>query len=141
MVEFATRDSQTAIGSGYCDMPYSASHVATVAETSVNRIILANANADSFVIGQEIGIGTALGTSNVAADRTITSIDVYDASNKAISFSGATVNIAIGNIAFTTRQKTGKTDAIGQGTGRATGTNGKTSIRYRGVEDFSGYVS
>jgi hypothetical protein len=121
-------------------MPFSATHVATVAETAVNRIIVANAFADLFVAGQEIGIGTSLGTSNIVADRTITAINVYDASNKEIVFSGTSTNIAIGNIVFTTRQKTGKTDNIGQGTGRAIGTNGKTSVRYRGIEDPFGNV-
>jgi len=140
MVEFATRDSQSAIGRGYCDMPYSATHVSILNESAVNRIVIANAFAALFVVGQEISIGTSLGANGVAADRTVSSIDVYDASNKSIVFGGAAVNIAIGNIVWTSRQKTGKTDSIGQGTGRATGTDGKTSIRYRGIEDPFGNV-
>jgi hypothetical protein len=140
MIEFATRDSQTAIGQGIVSMPYYATHVATVAESSVNRIIIANAFADLFVVGQEISIGTSLGANGVAADRTVSAIDVYDASNNAITFGGVAVNIALGNIVWSSRQKNGKTDVIGQGTGRATGTDGKTSIRYRGVENPFGNV-
>lgn len=140
MVESGTRDCQTAVGKGYSEMPYSATHVATVAESAVNRIIIANAFADVFVIGQEISIGTSLGLNGIVADRTISAIAVYDASNKAITFSGAAVNIAIGNIVWTSRQKNGKTDAIGQGTGRATGTDGTTAIRYRGIENPWGNV-
>jgi len=106
-------------------MPYVSTHDATVAETSVNRIIIANAYADLYVAGQEISIGTSEGNNSIAADRTVTSIDVYDASNKAISFDGAAVNIAIGNNVWSSRQKNGKCDSIGQGTGRAAGTTGK----------------
>ena len=139
-VEFATRDMQTAIGRGYCDMPYAATHDATVAETAVNRIIIANAFADPYVVGQEISIGTSEGNNSIAADRTVTSIDVYDASNKAISFDGAAVNIAIGNNVWSSRQKNGKCDSIGQGTGRASGTTGKTSVIYRGIENLWGNI-
>lgn len=139
-VEFATRDSQTAIGRGYCDMPYAATHDATVAETAVNRIIIANAFADLYVVGQEISIGTAEGNNSIAADRTVTGIAVYDASNKAISFDGAAVNIAIGNNVWSSRQKNGKCDSIGQGTGRASGTTGKTSVIYRGIENLWGNI-
>jgi hypothetical protein len=140
MIEFATRDIQTAIGRGYCDMPYSSTHDATVAETAVNRIIIANAFADLYVVGQEVSIGTAEGNNSIAADRTVTSIDVYDASNKAITFDGAAVNIAIGNNVWSSRQKNGKCDALGQGTGIATGTNGKTSVIYRGIENLWGNI-
>lgn len=139
-VEFATRDMQTAIGRGYCDMPYSSTHDAVVAESAVNRIIIANAFADLYVVGQEISIGTSEGNNSIAADRTVTSIDVYDGSNKVISFDGAAVNIAIGNNVWSSRQKNGKCDSIGQGTGRAAGTNGKTSVIYRGIENLWGNI-
>ena len=139
-VEFATRDIQTAIGRGYCDMPYASTHDATVAETSVNRIIIANAYADLYVVGQEISIGTSEGSNSIAADRTVTSIDVYDGSNKAISFGGAAVSIAIGNNVWSSRQKNGKCDSIGQGTGRAAGTTGKTAVIYRGIENLWGNI-
>lgn len=139
-VEFATRDIQTAIGRGYCDMPYASTHDAVVAESAVNRIIIANAFADLYVVGQEISIGTSEGNNSIAADRTVTSIDVYDASNKAISFDGTAVNIAIGNNVWSSRQKNGKCDSIGQGTGRATGTTGKTSVIYRGIENLWGNI-
>ena len=139
-VEFATRDIQTAIGRGYCDMPCTSTHDATIAETAVNRIIIANAYADLYVVGQEISIGTSDGNNSIAADRTVTSINIYDASNKAISFDGATVNIAVGNNVWSSRQKNGKCDSIGQGTGRAAGTNGKTSVIYRGVENLWGNI-
>jgi hypothetical protein len=140
MIELGQRDEQTAVGRGYVDCAYSATHVATVAESSVNRIIIANAFADLFIVGQEISIGTSPGSNGIAADRTITAIDVYDGANKAITFNDGLVNIDIGNVVWTSRQKTGKTDGIGQGTGRANAVNGKGSVRYRGIEDPWGNV-
>jgi hypothetical protein len=140
MIELGQRDAQTAVGRGYCDCAYSDTYVATVAESSVNRIIIANAFADLFIVGQEISIGTSLNSNGIAADRTITAIDVYDGANKAITFNDGLVNIDIGNVVWTSRQKTGKTDGIGQGTGRSSAVNGKGSVRYRGIEDPWGNV-
>ena len=135
MVETGTRDCQTAIGKGCSELAMDGGHVAVIAESMVNRVIVANAFADAYVIGQEISVGTALWNNTIAADRTVTSIDVYNASNKAVSFSGAAVTVAVGNVLQSSRQKNGKTDAIGQGTGRAVGTDGKTAVRYRGIEN------
>ena len=140
MVEFASKNIQAVLGKGYSELPYADAHVATVAETSVNRIILANAHADLFVVGQECSCGTARGNTSIFADRTITAIEVYDASNKAITVDGAAFTTVVGRILWSSRQKTGKTDAIGSGTGRAIGTDGKTSVRYRGIEDPYGNV-
>lgn len=140
MVELANKNMQTAIGSGYSSMAYSASHVAVITEPTINRVVLANAFADLFVVGQQCSIGTALGSTNVASSRAITAIDVYDAGNKAITFDGAAVNIAAGNIIWSSQQKTGNSDTVGNGTGRAAGVDGKCSIRYRGIEDLYGNV-
>ena len=96
-VEFATLDSQSVMR-GFVDGRYSSSDVATVSEIGVNRIIVANATADYYTVGQPIGIGTSLGGNQIFYGRDITSIDVYDASNKAISFDGDAVDIAAGNI-------------------------------------------
>ena len=96
-VEFATLHSQS-IMAGFTAGSYSATHVATVAEDAVNRIIVANAHADLYRVGQAISVGTSLGGNQIFYGRTITAIDVYDASNKAISFDGATVNIAVNEL-------------------------------------------
>lgn len=140
LIETANKNTQVVIGRGYCDMNYATDTTVTIAEVSVNRIILANAKADSFVVGQEVSLGTARGNNGIAADRTITAIDAYDATNKAITVDGSAFTTTIGNVLWTSRQKSGKTDAIGSGTGRATGTDGKTAVRYRGVENPYGNV-
>jgi len=135
MVEFATRDLQS-IMRGAADMAYSDSHTATVAENGVNRIIVANATADAFVVGQTISIGSSRSSDSVAANRLITSIDAYDASNKALSFDGAAVNIAVGNVVANRPWKNGATDIITASSGSlVSNSSGKYPCIWRGKVD------
>lgn len=133
-IEFATLDIQS-IMAGYTAGQYSASHVATVTESSVNRIIVANATANLYRVGQAISIGTSLGGNQIAYNRAITSIDVYDASNKAISFDGALVNIATGNILYNSGWKSGACDDVVASSGILTANNGLYPCKYRGIEN------
>lgn len=132
-VEFATFDSQ-AVMAGWTSGQYSASHVATVAENAVKRIIVANATADLFRVGQTIGIGTAQGSTSVCMNRVITTIDVYNDSNKAISFDGAAVNIASGNVVYNMGWKAGFSSGIAASSGCITANDGKYPCSYRGIE-------
>jgi hypothetical protein len=139
-IEFATLDTQ-AIMAGYTNGQYVATHVATVAENAVNRIIIANAFAAGYAVGQGMGIGTSLGGNQVASNRTITAIDVYDASNKAISFDGAAVNVAVNNIVYNSGYKSGKADTVVASSGSyASNSTGKHSFKYRGIENIWGNV-
>lgn len=130
-VEFATLNSQ-AILAGHTTGQYSATHVATATEAAANRIIVANAHADLFRAGQTIDIGTSLGGRQVAMNRLITSIDVVDASNKAISFDGAAVTVTAGNIVYNVARKCGF--AAGVKSGYLTANDGKYPCSYRGIE-------
>ena len=139
-IEFATLDSQSVMA-GYTSGQYSATHVATVNEAAVNRVILSNAFANLYEVGQSISVGTSLGGNQICTNRTITSIDVYDASSKAITFDGATVGIAKGNIAYNSGYKSGKTDAIIASSGSyLSNSSGKHSCKYRGIENPFGDV-
>ena len=139
-IEFATLDSQSVMA-GYTSGQYSATHVATVNEAAVNRVILSNAFANLYEVGQSISVGTSLGGNQICTNRTITSIDVYDASSKAITFDGATVDIAKGNIAYNSGYKSGKTDAIIASSGSyLSNSSGKHSCKYRGIENPFGDV-
>jgi hypothetical protein len=139
-VEFATLNSQ-AIMAGYSSGQYLAAHVATVAELAANRIIVVNAHAALYEVGQAIGIGTSLGGGQVASDRTITGISVYDASNKAIEFDGAAVNIALGNIVYNSGYKCGGCDAVAATSGsKISNSTGKHPMKYRGIENVWGSV-
>ena len=133
-VEFATRHLQS-IMQGATNLPYTASDTATVAESAVNRIIVSNAVAAKYVVGQTILIGTSLGSSNVANNRIVTEIAEYDADNKAISFDGEAVNIAVGNILCTSAYKNGTCNSVLSSSGSpVSNTSGKYNCVYRGKE-------
>ncbi len=139
-IEFATIDSQS-VFAGWTGGNYSATHVATVAENSVNRIIVANAFANTYTVGQPISIGSSLGGNQVAANRDITAIDVYDASNKAISFDGVAVNIALNNIVYNSGWKSGFSSGILAKSGSiGSNTTAKFPGMYRGIENPFGNV-
>ena len=133
-VEFATRDIQTKM-KGCSSLSYSADHKATVAEEAANRIIISKNYASAYVVGQGIAIGTALGSTNVANNRTVTAIADYDDTNTAISFDGDTVNIAVGNVVFAIAWKTGSCDNVLTSSGSpVSNTSGKYTCIYRGEE-------
>jgi hypothetical protein len=140
LVEFATLNSQS-IMAGLTTGAYSASHVATATETAANRVVVANATAALFVVGQSIGCGSAIGNNSVFNYRTITSITVVDGSNKALNFDGASANVAIGNIVYSLGWKSGSCDAIVAKSGCQTNlTNGLYPCMYRGIENPWGSV-
>lgn len=140
MVEFATLHSQ-GVMNGYVAGEYVATDTATVAENAVNRIIVLNSVANLFVVGQAISIGTSLGGNQIFYGRTITSIDVYDATQKAITFDGATVNIAVGNIVYSTGWKSGFSSGIvAKSGGIVSLSSGKYPCAYRGIENPWGSV-
>ena len=132
-VMFATTNIQ-AIMQGYTTGQYTATHLATVAENNTNQFVLANAYADLYRVGQYVAIGTSQGGDQIATDRLITSIDVYDASNKAISFDGAPVNIAVGNFLYNTVWKNGFSSGIAASSGSLVANDGKSPCVFLGIE-------
>jgi len=134
-VEFATLHAQS-IMAGYTTGQYTATHLATVAEAGTNRIIVANAHAALYAVGQAISVGTSQGDNQVFYGRTITSIDVYDAANKAITFDGAAVNIAVGNMLYNTGWRSGFSVGIAAASGSlVSNSTGKYPCKYRGIEN------
>lgn len=133
-VEFATRNLQSVMY-GAASLPYTATDTATTAETGVNRIIVTNAVANKFVVGQTIGVGTSLGGTQIASNRIVTAIEAYDADNKAISFDGNPVNIAVGNIVWTAAYINGSCDSVLSSSGSPVNNmSGKYNCVYRGKE-------
>lgn len=140
VVEFATLNSQS-IMAGYTSGEYLITDTAVVAENAVNRIVVLNAVAATFVVGQAISCGTSLGGIQVFYGRTITSIDVYDGAKKAISFDGTAVNIAIGNIVWSSGWKSGFSSGVVAKSGGITSlSSGKYPCVYRGIENLWGSV-
>ena len=143
LVEYADYNSQAKLGNGYTNLRVSNNDKALVAETNVNRIIIATANANSFKVGQAISVGTnAAWNWNVARNRLITSITDYsegDITGKAINFDGDPVNIAVDNVIWSTGQKSGECDVLGMKSG-CVDNDGKSAVIYRGLENIFGNV-
>lgn len=141
MIESATLHSQDYLGNGLTGFRYNAADTAVLAETAVNRIVVANAVATSYNVGEGICIGASLGSESVAKDRTILSkTALVDGLNTEIVFDGAPVNIAVGNVLWQGAQKTGQTVALTKPSGKLSGTAGRRSHKYRGLEDLFGNV-
>ena len=137
-VEFATLHSQS-IMQGYTTGQYSASHVAVLTESNVNRSVLANAHADQYRVGQHISCGTSLGGQQVFTNRQILSVGVVDASNKELVFDGAPVNIATNNIIYNSVWKNGFSSGVAAKSGSPTSnSDGKWPMSYRGIESLYG---
>lgn len=135
-IEFATLNGQAAIGNGVSTLRYTFSPVdmATVATTNSNKIIVANATAALFVVGQYIGIGATDTSGSIAEFRKITGIATYDSANKAITFDGAAVNIPVGSFISSRVYYTGNADAVKASSGTVSN-DGKHANIYRGFEN------
>lgn len=139
LVEFATLNSQ-AVMPGFTNGNYTATRLAVLTETGVNRVVLANANADVFRVGQPISIGTSQGGNQVFYGRTITAINVVDASNKELVFDGDPVNITAGNVVYNTGWRSGWSSAVLAKSGTIIANNGFYPMMYRGIESLYGDV-
>lgn len=139
-IEFATINSQSIVG-GYTAGQWATDHLAVIAETATNRIVIVNAKAAGYEAGQAIGIGTSQGGNQVASNRTITGITDYDASNKSITFDGAPVNIAIGNLLYNTGYKSGACDNVSASVGsKLSNSTAKHPFKWHGIENLFGNV-
>ena len=141
LIEFATRNMQTAIGNGFSSGTYANTHTALVAESDTNRVVLTTAQANAYVVGQRISISAAAYGTDIAKFRKLLSINVIDAERgwSALGFDGEPVSIAIGNYVTGNMLDCGGADDIIMGSGYI-GTNGKAQVKYRGVEDVFGNI-
>lgn len=138
-IEFATLNMQTVM-QGYTTGQYTATHLAVVTETNANRIVVANNHAGLYRVGQSISVGTTQGGNEIFYGRTITSIDDYDADNKAITFDGDPVDITAGNMLYNTAYKTGFSSGIAASSGAIVANDGKYPCAYRGIESPYGDI-
>ena len=138
-IEFGTLNSQ-AIMQGFTAGQYAATHLATATEAGANRIVVANAHADLYRVGQAISVGTTQGGNQKFYGRTITGITVVDESNKAIEFDGDPVDIATGNLLYNTGWKSGFSSSITASSGCIGANDGKYPCSYRGIENPFGSV-
>lgn len=137
-VEFATLNAQS-IMQGWTAGQRSASHTAVVTEAGANRIVVTNAVAANYAVGQPMGIGTTKDNMTIAADRVITGISTYDASNKAVEFDGAAVTVTAGNVLINCAWRAGACDGVAAKSGSAgSNSTGKFPFIYRGIENTWG---
>ena len=135
-IEFATNNCQS-IYNGACSMGCSPNHVATIDGTATNKFILSNSNANIFVIGQTIAIGTSSMSSNLANNRIITSKETYDDNNTSIIFDGDPINISVGNFISSRPWKTGSCNNVKASSGTFAGSNdNRYPFVYRGIENI-----
>jgi type II secretory pathway pseudopilin PulG len=140
LVEYADYNSQNKLGNGATSLRYTATDTALIAESGTNRIVIATSS--NYVLGQQIDIGTTQGGRQIAQDRTITGVQAYNNGGTvgtAITFDGATVNVAVGNMIYSCGQKSGQCDSLGMKSG-CINNDGKHSMLYRGIEDIFGNV-
>lgn len=139
-VEFATLDSQS-IMRGWTHGRYNSADTATVSQTGVNQIIVSNATAAYYKVGQPIGIGTILGGGQIFNYRTIVSFEDYDESNKAIVFDGIAVDVTAGNILYNLAWKSGACSGVVSPSGSLfSNSDGLHPFKYRGIENLWGNV-
>ena len=139
LVEFATIDSQS-IMQGFSTGRYTDTDLAVISKNSTNRIVVSNAVAAYYRVGQPISIGTTQGGNQIFYGRTIIAIETCDADNKSIVFDGTLVNIAVGNMLYNTGWKNGFSTAITAKSGSIVANDGKYPCTYRGIESPWGDV-
>lgn len=133
--EFATLNSQS-IMQGWTAGRRDNNDKITVAETQTNRAIIAADRASQYLVGQPIGIGNDTNGFQVFYGRTITAIEDYDASNKALVFDGDPVDLDVGKAVYNCAWKTGfSRDILASSGSIINNTSGKFPCAYRGIEN------
>lgn len=139
LIEFANRNMQTAIGNGISSHNYTGYPVQNTG--SANYVVLTNAQAANF--NKEYCTVTISKTSSGAHDlawcRKITAITDMGDGNSKIEFDGAAVTLVEGAYAKASKNLLGQADGILVGSGYI-GTDGKSSVCYRGIQDVYGHV-
>ncbi len=132
-VEFATRDQQS-IMLGETDRYWGNDRKAQISEENTNRIVVANAHAANFNVGDLISVGTSVDNRDVFDAREITQISQYNTGNTAIEFGGTPVNITAQTHCVTAfPNKTGQTDTLTAPSGTVAN-DGLHDCRYRWIE-------
>lgn len=132
-VEFATRDQQSVMV-GETSRYWGNDCKAQLTEENTNRIILENARAANFRVGEQIGVGTTCDSRNVFDYRTITAIEQFNDMHMAVVFDGAPVNITASTHCITNMPlKTGTTESLTAPSGTIAN-DARHDCRYRYIE-------
>lgn len=141
LVEYATYNSQSALGNGMASMRHNNGDVALLAETNTHRFVVNTGAGNQFIVGQQVKIGAYDNVSSVI--RTITAINNYEDSNvtgKEIVFDGDPIaNISLTTYIWTCVQNSGGCDSLGMKSGCLVN-DGKHNVIYRGIESIIGNI-
>ena len=140
LVEYATFNSQSALGNGYAQMRHTNTDVALVAGTNTQYVVVNSTAGDAFVVGQQVCIGTLENAS--AVTRTITAKTAY--SSGGITGTQLTLDQAVSSITTSTAiwtgvQNAGQCDSLGMKSGCLANDN-KHQVIYRGIEGILGNI-
>ena len=132
-VEFATRDQQSVM-QGETSRYWGSDKKAQLSEENTNRIILTNADAAQFRVGEQIGVGKTCDNRNVFDSRTVTAINVFNDAHMAVVFDGTPVNIEATTHCVTNMpNKTGGTETLTAPSGTVAN-DARHDCRYRWIE-------
>lgn len=141
LVEYATYNSQSALGNGMASMRHNNGDVALLAETNTHRFVVNTGAGNQFIVGQQVKIGAYDNVSSVI--RTITAINNYEDSNitgKEIVLDGDPIeNISLTTYIWTCVQNSGGCDSLGMKSGCLVN-DGKHNVIYRGIESIIGNI-
>lgn len=141
LVEYATYNSQSALGNGITAMRHNNGDVALVAESNTNRIIINTTAGNAFLVGQQVKIGTYENSNCVM--RTITAINNYEESSvtgKEIVFDGDPISsITLTTTIWSCIQNSGGCDSLGMKSGCIVN-DSKHAVIYRGIENIFGNI-
>jgi hypothetical protein len=138
----ASWDSQSVVGKGCEAMRYSADDKVTAATESANTIVVANATAALYNVGEYVSLGTSVGTSTRFHSRKITeksAIDTPSEGNTTITVDGDVFTTALNDVLWHCAQVVSEENLIAMGNESGyIGTNGRTPVSFFGIWDLWG---
>lgn len=140
LVEYATFNSQSALGNGYAQMRHTQTDVALVAGTNTQYFVVNSTAGDAFVVGQQVKIGAWENVS--AVTRTITAKTAYSSGGVTgvqLTLDQAVSSITASTIIWTGVQNAGQCDSLGMKSGCLANDN-KHQVIYRGIEGIFGNI-
>ena len=139
VVEYATMDTQNAIGQGVCNMSFDAANANPLTGAlGTNSVILSSLYLSNAIPGAVLDIGTNRNGGDVASRVVMSAEPHTDTKYCVVTFSGAPVDISAGYY-FAIHGMSNTTDAeIGSKSGFI-GTDGRSIAYYRGRIAFGNY--
>ena len=138
----ASWDSQSVVGKGCEAMRYSADDKVTAVTEGTNTIVVSNATAALYNVGEYVSLGTSLGASTRFHSRKITEkseAGVPSEGNTTITVDGGVFTTALNDVLWHCAQVVSEANLIAMGNESGyIGTNGRTPVSFFGMWDLWG---